>query len=178
MCDCEFKAANDQRQLSAVSFQPKAVSQLRGCRRSLKFLGGSPFGCDGNRSSDATNESFHADYCGTRFVMATPRLRWACPSGAKDSPLAQSSPKKSASAGLVPAGPRFPVKREALVAENARAESPAIQGECQTIVINLGSTPPSGVEASDFLIFSFLVNNLLLRWGKPSGGLKCPKSDG
>ncbi len=89
-------------------------------------------------------------HCGTRIVMATPRLRWACPSGAKDSPLAQNSPKKSASAGLVPAGPRFPVKREALVAENARPVSPAIRGECQTIVINLGSTGTRPVEAGDF----------------------------
>ncbi len=39
---------------------------------------------------------------------------------------------------------------------------------CQTIMINLGSTPPSGAEAGDFLIFSFLVSNLLLRWDKPS----------
>ncbi len=56
------------------------------------------------------------------------------------------------------------------MAENARPVWPAIRGECQTIVINLGSTPPSGVEAGDFLIFSFLVNNLLLRWDKPAEG--------
>ena len=43
---------------------------------------------------------------------------------------------------------------------------------------NLGSTGTRPVEAGEILILSFLVNNLLLRWDKPSGGVNVRTQDG